>query len=91
MLSVLVEDSLVKMVDDFVSSSGLYSSRSEFLKDSIRNNLKEKDAWRKDFMKSIEEIRKKARAHGWNGKPLSRKERERGVLQYVKENGIKVK
>jgi len=39
MLTVQVNDSLAKAIDDLIKADKLYGSRSEFLKDAIRKNL----------------------------------------------------
>jgi Arc/MetJ-type ribon-helix-helix transcriptional regulator len=61
MLSVGVEDKFASIIDEFIAKSGRYSSRSEFLKDSIRRNLDEQtksEEWRKKFMESILDLTK---------------------------------
>ena len=92
MLSVEVRDSCAKAIDAVVVSSGLYSSRSEFLKDSIRKNLAE-TAQISESLKSIrggaEKLAAEARRKGYKGGLPTREERDKFAREYVKEKGIK--
>ena len=91
MLSVQVEDKMVQQVDEFIEHSGLYSSRSEFLKDSIRKNLSallEKEVYKKKVRESFHALAKKAVARGWNGKLPTGEQRAKIVEEYLKEKGI---
>jgi Arc/MetJ-type ribon-helix-helix transcriptional regulator len=92
MLSVEVQDSCVKAIDAVVASSGLYSSRSEFLKDSIRKNLAETTQM-SDSLKSIrrgaEKLAAEARKRGYKGGLPTREERDKLAREYMKELGIK--
>jgi len=93
MLSVGVEDKFASIIDEFIAKSGRYSSRSEFLKDSIRKNLDkqiESEGWRKSFMEGILELRKKAYARGYDGSLLTREERVKIADEWIKENKIKL-
>jgi Arc/MetJ-type ribon-helix-helix transcriptional regulator len=93
MLSVGVEDKFASIIDEFIAKSGRYSSRSEFLKDSIRKNLDkqiESEEWRKSFMEGILELRKKAYANGYDGSLLTREERAKIADEWIKENKIKL-
>jgi Arc/MetJ-type ribon-helix-helix transcriptional regulator len=93
MLSVGVEDKFASIIDEFIAKSGRYSSRSEFLKDSIRKNLDkqiESEEWRKSFMEGILELRKKAYANGYDGSLLTQKERAKIADEWIKENKIKL-
>lgn len=92
MLSVLVEDALVKSIDDFIKVSGLYSSRSEFLKDSVRRNLEaqnEQESWRRSISVAADSLRKKATKRGLSNYVLSRDEKEKVFLEFAKKNKIK--
>lgn len=93
MLSFSVEDKFASIIDEFIAKSGRYSSRSEFLKDSIRKNLDkqiESEEWRKSFMEGILELRKKAYANGYDGSLLTQKERAKIADEWIKENKIKL-
>ena len=93
MLSVGVEDKFASIIDEFIAKSGRYSSRSEFLKDSIRKNLDEQmksEEWRKSFMEGILKLRKNAYARGYDGSLLTREERAKIADEWIKENKIKL-
>lgn len=94
MLSVEVNDSLVKVIDNAVKNSGLYSSRSEFLKDAIRKNLLETLMLDEDFRKvheASEKIRALARKNGYDGRTLMRKDRAGIADEFLKELQAKSK
>jgi len=91
MLSVEVDDRLAKAIDNVVAVSGAYSSRSEFLKDSIRKNLAESmemSEWMKDFRESTKKLAAVARSRGYKGGLLSRKEKDKIAKEYLKEKGF---
>jgi len=91
MLSVAVDESFASAIDRMISSSGVYSSRSEFLKDSMRKNLAEMMVVSEDLRKireSAEKLFKKARARGYKGGLLTRKEKEKIAREFVKKNGL---
>ena len=92
MLSVEVNDSLVRIIDNAVKKSGFYSSRSEFLKDAIRKNLLETLMLDKDFRKvheAAEELRKKAYARGYDGRMPTKAERNKIAREFIKERNLK--
>jgi len=94
MLSVEVDDKLVKTIDEVVAKSGRFSSRSEFLKDSIRKNLTheaEVEENMKKFLVGITELRKKAYANGYDGRFPTREERAKIANEWLKENNITLK
>ena len=94
MLSVGFEDKFALMIDEFISRSGRYSSRSEFSKDSIRKNLDEQmqsEEWRRKFMEGILEMRKKAYANGYDGRLPTREERAKIADEYFAKKGIDIK
>ena len=94
MLSVQVEDSLAKNIDSAVKSSGLYSSRSEFLKDAIRKNLQDTLMLDEEFRKVhewAEGLRNRLKADGITPRHLSRKERAEIADEYLKELQAKSK
>ncbi len=88
MLTVEVDDSYAKEIDRLVSSTHLYSSRSEFLKDSIRKNLIEMTTVSKELMlihAETENLRSKVMQRG-GLKKLSPKQRDALAKKYIKEN-----
>lgn len=91
MLSVAVEEACAKAIDRVIEKSGLYSSRSEFLKDSIRKNLAETIELDEDLKKIREETAKlalKAKQRGYKGGLLSDKERDKIAREFVKEKMV---
>jgi len=93
MLSVSVDEGLARAMDKVIASSGLYSSRSEFLKDAIRKNLTDTMEVSED-LKSIRKgaikLGKIARKRGYKGGLLSREEKDRIAREYIKRKGIKI-
>jgi Arc/MetJ-type ribon-helix-helix transcriptional regulator len=93
MLSVQVEDAFVNEIDELVKESGQYSSRSEFMKDSIRKNIEkvqESIAYRKKVREAFKRLAQKARARGWDGTMPTREERDRIAEEFVRKNNIKL-
>ncbi len=93
MLSVQVEDKLATEIDGLVKETGFYSSRSEFLKDSIRrllNEMQERKEYRKKVRAAFRELAMKAKARGWNGELPTPEERNKILDEYLKENKIKL-
>jgi Arc/MetJ-type ribon-helix-helix transcriptional regulator len=91
MISFQVEDVLAKDIERILSL-GVFSSKSEFIKDAIRKSIekqKETDKWRNDFDKSIKKIRENALAKGWNGKLPTREERAKIADEWLEERGMK--
>lgn len=90
MLTVEVDDEFAKQIDSVISSSKLYSSRSEFLKDSMRKNLSEMLGMSESLKKlraSTEELYRKVKARGGPRK-ISRKERDELAMQFAREKGL---
>lgn len=93
MVSVAVEDILVEKIDSVVRVSGLYSSRSEFLKDSIRLNLARAsllDSELEVFRKKTKEFRELVRSRVGEPKFPTRKEKVKIAREYFARKGIKV-
>lgn len=91
MLTVEVDDSFAKTIDNVVLSTKLYSSRSEFLKDSIRKNLAEILKFNEDLKKihvQTQKLALKAKKRGFNGKLPVLEERQKLARDFLKEKGI---
>jgi len=87
MLSVAVDERLAKSIDSAIASSGLYSSRSEFLKDAIRKNLSklvEQDEDLKAIRESVARLRKKAVY-----RPMTQAERDALAEDFMKSRRAK--
>ena len=92
MLSVAIDERFVKVIDELISKSGMYSSRSEFLKDSIRKNFDELLKTDEDLRKiheGLQKLKKLAYERGYDGRMPTREEREKIAREFVKENNIK--
>lgn len=93
MLSFAVEDKMAETIDLVVSKSGNYSSRSEFLKDSVRLNLvrqTEVEGNMKDFLTGFSKLRKKAYAKGYDGHLPTQEEKAKIAMDYFKEKRIDI-
>jgi len=87
-LSVEVEDAFVKAIDNTIKKTGLYSSRSEFIKDSLRKNLNENynsAEFRKNFMSGIKKLRKISFERGYDGHTPTYEERDKIARDFLKE------
>ena len=90
-LTIVVDESFVETLDKLLQESKLYSSRSEFLKDAIREKMIELLLANKDLRPIYLASRKlaaKAKAAGWNGKPPTREQREQAFQEFLKEKGF---
>lgn len=87
-LSVEVEDAFVKAIDNTIKKTGLYSSRSEFIKDSLRKNLNEtfnQNEFRKNFLMQIKKLRKTSFAKGYDGHTPTYEERDEIAKEFLKK------
>jgi Arc/MetJ-type ribon-helix-helix transcriptional regulator len=88
MISFQVEDEMADLIQKSVSL-GLFSSRSEFLKEAVRLELdrqRERNEWRKQFDKVAKEMKVLAKKRGYDGRMPTRKERAKIADEWVKEN-----
>ncbi|MFH1588876.1 MAG: ribbon-helix-helix domain-containing protein [Candidatus Diapherotrites archaeon] len=89
MLSFEVSDAFAEAIDAVVRTSGIYSSRSEFLKDSVRKNV-EQAKKTSEFIKKLRasslELAKKAKSRGWDGKMASYEQKDKWAKEWVKKN-----
>ena len=91
MLSVAVDEKLARKIDELIDYSKLYSSRSEFLKDSIRKNLASTLELSEDLKKireGAEKLAAKAKKRGYRGGLPSIKKREKLAKAFIKEKGL---
>ncbi|MBS3057262.1 MAG: hypothetical protein J4415_01385 [Candidatus Diapherotrites archaeon] len=90
-LSVLVDREFVRDVDAVLQKTRIYSSRSEFIKDAIRERMIELSKTA-DELRNIREATKKlarlAVKRGYKGEPLTRKERIRIANEHLMEYGF---
>ncbi|MFA5763322.1 MAG: ribbon-helix-helix domain-containing protein [archaeon] len=88
MISFQVEDAFAKAIDDLVLR-GFYSSRSEFLKDSIRQGLEKQLMVLDSFQKvhsASEELRKEFKSKNTKIKNLSKSERIKIADELLEKN-----
>ncbi|PJA18536.1 MAG: hypothetical protein COX63_02160 [Candidatus Diapherotrites archaeon CG_4_10_14_0_2_um_filter_31_5] len=88
-LTVAVDEEYIKTIDSVINSSKMYSSRSEFVKDAVREKITEMIKLN-DNLKDIREasirLAKKAKENGWDGKTqsISKKENDKLAKEYMK-------
>ncbi len=86
MLSVAMHESFARELDRLIAESGLYSSRSEFLKDAIRKNYLELVRSTPNLMEIravAEAFAAEAKKKGAAGKKPSTEERERWAKEFL--------
>lgn len=91
-LTVAVDEEYIKTLDLVIRSSKMYSSRSEFVKDAVREKVTELIKLNDDLngiRESAKRLAKKAKARGWDGSLISKKEREKIAREFLKEKGFK--
>lgn len=90
-LSVLVEDEFVKNVDAVLRRTKLYSSRSEFIKDAVREKtleLMEKQQQLEEFRKGVKKLARLAKKRGYKGGFLTREQKIKVANEMLKEHGF---
>ncbi|MFH0970841.1 MAG: ribbon-helix-helix domain-containing protein [Candidatus Diapherotrites archaeon] len=91
MLSVQVEDKMASKIDALVSRSGLYSSRSEFLKDAIRKCIVELETLSDERLHSRLALRTLALTaydRGYRGEELTREQRAKIADEFLKKKSV---
>lgn len=91
-LSVVVNDGYIKMIDTAIKKSELYSSRSEFIKDAIRDKFESLlliDEDLKKIRSATRALALKAKSKGWDGHMPTREERAKIADEYLKQVRIK--
>lgn len=89
-LTIVVDKEYAELIDMVVDSSNKYSSRSEFLKDAVREKTEEltvKNKWQEDFKKRTRALALKAKERGWDGSLPTREDRIRVADEYLKKKG----
>jgi len=92
MLTVEVDEKYAKAIDKAIAKTRMYSSRSEFLKDSIRKNYIEMLKTDEDFRRideAAEKLAKIAKERGYKGGLLTRREKHKIAREFLKEKGLK--
>jgi len=91
-LTVAVDEDYIKNLDLVIQSSKMYSSRSEFVKDAVREKVTELIKLNDDLnaiRAAAKRLAKKAKARGWDGSLPTKKERKRIADEFLKEKGFK--
>ncbi len=83
--AITIEPELISSVDEYIKKSGLYSSRNEFIRESIRERLIE--IRKAQMTPALEAWREKMRSRGEIKMP-TKDERDKIVTEYLKEKGI---
>jgi len=86
-LTIAVDERYVETLDKVVRESSLYSSRSEFLKDAVREKLEalvRLNGELSDIRAATKKLSKKAVSKGWDGKLLTKKEKEKIASEFLK-------
>ncbi len=92
-LTTVVNDEFIEAIDKMIKNSKLYSSRSEFLKDAIREKLLQVELVTDEKQRSRFLTRKFALGaleNGWDGNLISREEKQKAFLKFAKKKGFKV-
>jgi Arc/MetJ-type ribon-helix-helix transcriptional regulator len=82
-MSFTVEESFVKAIDRAIAETGLYHSKSEFLRDAAREKL-ERILYTEEDLAAVRDMRKRLQAKMKFYKPLSEKDREELLKEYLK-------
>ncbi|MBI5884606.1 ribbon-helix-helix protein, CopG family [archaeon] len=85
--AITIDPKLMKKVDEAVKKDGLYHSRNDFVRDAIRAKLVDLE-WKLGFRASVKKMREKALGRGWDGKLLTKEEKDKIALDYMKELGF---
>ncbi|MBS3057580.1 MAG: hypothetical protein J4415_03030 [Candidatus Diapherotrites archaeon] len=90
-LTTVVKDEYVELLDKAISNSKMYSSRSEFLKDAVREKLERLIRFNEETADIREGARKlalKAKARGWDGNLITKEEKEKAHQELLKKKGF---
>ncbi|MDD5147954.1 MAG: ribbon-helix-helix domain-containing protein [Candidatus ainarchaeum sp.] len=87
-MSFTAEEAFVRAIDNAIAKTGLYHSKSEFLRDAAREKL-EKVLGLEEHIKAVEASRKRLQAKmKFLGYP-SQEERDRMAREYLKSHSAK--
>ena len=90
-LTTVVDDKFIKLIDSVIFESKQYSSRSEFLKDSVRKNLDKVIQFNNELRELKLISRKfalKAIANGWDGSLITREQKEASAQKLLRQQGL---
>ena len=90
-LTIAVDSEYLRVLDAVIKNSRLYSSRSEFVKDAVREKMQELvklDGNLEKIKKAARALGKKALERGWDGTLLSKEEKAKIADEFIKEKGF---
>ncbi|MBI2529978.1 MAG: hypothetical protein HYW05_02445 [Candidatus Diapherotrites archaeon] len=90
-LTTVVKDEYVELLDKAISNSRMYSSRSEFLKDAVREKLEKLIKFNEetaDIRVGARKLAALAKARGWDGSLITREEKEKAHQELLKKKGF---
>ena len=90
-LSVLVDKNFVKTIDALLAKNSMYGSRSEFIKDAVRektNELLETQKNLAGIRRATKILARKAVKAGYKGEPLTKEDRIKAANEMLKEHGF---
>ena len=89
-LTTVVDDKYIKLIDSVIFEGKQYSSRSEFLKDSVRKNLEQAIQFNKELRELKSVSRKFAEGaikNGWDGTLLTREDKIKAADDLFRKKG----
>ena len=93
-LTAVVDDSFIEKIDGVIKKTKLYSSRSEFLKDSIRKNLIELIEFDSDLeliRTASKKLATKAKNKGWDTTQIKVNEKRNSLRKLLKNKKLNKK
>jgi Arc/MetJ-type ribon-helix-helix transcriptional regulator len=87
-MSFTAEEAFVKAIDSAIAKTGLYHSKSEFLRDAAREKLV-KILGLEEQIKAVEASRKRLQAKVKFYRPLTQKQRDKLATEYLKTHSGK--
>ena len=87
-ISFVAEPAFSKKIDELVKRTGMYQSKSEYVRAAVREKL-EKDLYLEEELIAVRQMRERLRAKSKLGKDLSLKEKEELFKEYLKSHSAK--
>ena len=89
-LTISVDKKFVELIDSVINECKTYSSRSEFLKDAVREKIEKlyDINWRLKFREDTKKMAETAKARGWNGELITKEEKNKIATEHLKDIGI---
>lgn len=90
-LTTAVKDGYIELLDEAIKNSRMYTSRSEFLKDAVREKLEKLIKFNEetaDIRAGARKLAALAKARGWDGSMITREEKEKAAQELLKKKGF---